>query len=73
MSEKCKVCKEKFNSGIWLTPQFKEEKVFLFCSDKCKNKYIKEKLERIKMKYPNYYNKLLKTKGNDTIFFEVLK
>ena len=73
MSEKCKVCKEKFNSGIWLTPQFKEEKVFLFCSDKCKNKHIKEKLERIKMKYPNYYNKLLKTKGNDTIFFEVLK
>lgn len=73
MTETCKTCKEEFNSGIWLAPQFKDEKVLLFCSDKCKNEYIRSKLERIKVDYPKYYNKLLKTNGDNTIFGEILK
>ncbi len=60
MSETCKICHEKFNSGIWMSPQFKNEVVLLFCSDKCKNKYIQMKLERIKVKYPKYYCRLMR-------------
>ncbi len=60
MGELCKTCHKEFNSGIWLSPQFKDEKALLFCSDKCKNKYIKMKLERIKVNYPTYYTKLKK-------------
>jgi len=33
ISEKCKTCKEKFDSGIWISPQFADEKVLLFCSE----------------------------------------
>ena len=73
MSESCKTCRKEFDSGIWISPQFKDEKVLLFCSDKCKNEYIKMKLNRIKMKYPKYYDKLIKTNGINTIFEEVLK
>lgn len=61
MSETCKTCKKKFDSGIWLSPEFKEEKVLLFCSEKCKKKYLKMKLRRIKTEYPNYYEKLRKS------------
>lgn len=61
MKEICKTCKERFNSGIWLSPQFKDEKVLLFCSEKCKNKYLKTKLNRIKVNYPMYYKKLMKS------------
>ena len=61
--EICKSCNNKFDSGIWISPQFKYEKVLLFCSDKCKKKYIKMKLRRIKVNYPKYYNKLIKN-GN---------
>jgi len=61
--EICKSCNNKFDSGIWISPQFKDEKVLLFCSDKCKKKYIKMKLRRIKVNYPKYYNKLIKN-GN---------
>jgi len=57
MSEICKTCRKKFNSGIWLSPQFKDEKVLLFCSDKCKNRYLKMKLRRIKVNYPKYHSK----------------
>ncbi len=57
MSETCKTCKEKFNSGIWLLPQFRDEKVLLFCSEKCKGKYLKMKINRIKISYPKYYKK----------------
>lgn len=60
MGEICKTCRKEFNSGIWLSPQFKDEKVLLFCSDKCKNEYLKMKLERIKVNYPKYYDKLKK-------------
>jgi len=42
ISEKCKTCREKFDSGIWLAPQFADEKVLLFCSDKCKKEYLKK-------------------------------
>lgn len=58
MTEKCKTCKKQFNSGIWLAPQFRDEKVLLFCSNKCKKEYIKMKLRRIKMNYPGYYARL---------------
>ena len=60
IGEKCKTCHKIFNSGIWLSPQFKDEGVLLFCSDKCKSKYIKMKLNRIKWNYPEYYKKLMK-------------
>ena len=59
MTEICKSCKNEFNSGIWVAPQFRDEKVLLFCSDKCKNKYLKAKLNRIKIEYPRYYKNLL--------------
>ena len=73
MNEACKTCKKEFNSGIWLAPQFKDEKVLLFCSEKCKKAYLKMKLERIKVNYPKYHDRLLKTKGDNTIFGEILK
>ena len=59
MTEKCKNCCKEFESGIWVSPQFTDEKVLLFCSEKCKNEYIKIKLERIKVNYPKYYGKLM--------------
>jgi len=59
MSEKCKTCKEEFDSGIWLSPQFKDEKVLLFCSEKCREEYIKMKLRRLKWNYPKYYEKVM--------------
>jgi len=62
MSETCKTCRKEFDSGIWRSPQFADEKVLLFCSNKCKNEYIKRKLERIKSGYPNYYKKIIKFK-----------
>jgi ribosomal protein L24E len=54
MGEICKNCRNRFGSGIWMASQFKDEKVLFFCSDKCKNKYIKMKLARIKVNYPKY-------------------
>lgn len=61
MSETCKTCKKKFDSGIWISPQFVEEKVLLFCSERCKNEYLKKKLNRIKTEYPKYYDKIIKS------------
>lgn len=60
MSELCKNCKERFNSGIWMSPQFLDEKVLLFCSEKCKREYLRRKLERIKGKYPKFYEKIIR-------------
>lgn len=60
MAETCKTCKRESDSGIWLSPQFADEKVFLFCSVDCKNKFIKEKLERLKVSYPKYYEMVMK-------------
>jgi ribosomal protein L24E len=75
MQETCKTCKEKVESGIFLSPQFSDEKVLLFCSEKCRDEHIKAKLERIKSSYPKYYEKLKKhaksEKNND--MFEVLQ
>ena len=60
MSETCKTCKKKVDYGIFVPLQFTDEKALLFCSEKCKDKYIKMKLERIKVNYPKYYDKLIK-------------
>jgi len=73
MSETCKTCKKKFNCGIWLSPQFKDEKVLLFCSEKCKKKYLKMKLNRIKVSYPKYYEKLMRLKNKGTKFEDIFK
>ena len=62
MSEKCKTCERQFDSGIWLAPQFADEKVLLFCSEKCKEGYIKMKLKKIKVEYPKYYDRLVRAK-----------
>ena len=43
MAETCKFCKKDLNSGIWLSPQFTDEKVLLFCSEECKEEYLKKK------------------------------
>ena len=64
MSEICKTCRKLFDSGIWISPQFIEEKVLLFCSDKCKKDYLKKKLNRIKIEYPKYYDKIIKSSKN---------
>jgi len=69
MSETCKTCRKKFNSGIWLSAQFKDEKVLLFCSEKCKKEYLKIKLNRIKVNYPRHHKKIMKLK-NKGIKFE---
>lgn len=55
---KCKNCKKLTHNGIWIAPQFPDEKVLLFCSDNCQNKYLKAKLRRIKVEYPQYYQKI---------------
>ena len=54
----CKTCKNKFNSGVWLASKFSNERVILFCSEKCKIKYLKTNLRRIKEEYPHYYQKI---------------
>ena len=72
MSDICKTCRKEFNSGIWVSPQFRDEKVLLFCSEKCKNKYLKMKLDRIKVSYSAYYNKLKKKNGKRTCTFTFL-
>ena len=58
MTETCKTCRREFDSGMWISPQFKDERVLLFCSEKCKNEYIDVKLRWIKVNYPNYYKKI---------------
>ncbi len=63
MTEKCKTCKKEADCGIWMAPQFADEKVLLFCCEKCKKGYIKKKLRRIKVGYPKYYNKIIKSFG----------
>lgn len=73
MSETCKTCRKKFNSGVWLSPQFKDERVLLFCSEKCKQEYIKIKLNRIKVEYPKYYEKIMKLKKKKTKFEDLFK
>ncbi len=58
MAETCKTCRKKFDSGIWLAPEFVDEKVLLFCSEKCKKRYLKERLNKIKIEYPRHYRKI---------------
>lgn len=60
MSEICKTCSKEFNFGIWMSPQFRDEKVLLFCSKKCKKEYVGMKLNIIKVNYPKYYEKIIK-------------
>ena len=60
MSEKCKTCRKEFDFGIWMSPQFIDERVLLFCSEKCKIEQIKMRLRRIKGNYPSYYKKIMK-------------
>ncbi len=62
MKIKCKICKNEFKSGIWLAPEYADEGVLLFCSEKCKDEYIKAKLRKIKSGYPDYYKKLIADK-----------
>ena len=73
IEEKCKNCRKEFTKGIWLSAQFADEKVYLFCSEKCKLELLKSKLNRIKTSYPKFYEKLINTKGKDTIFEDALK
>jgi len=43
-----------------MSPQFRDERVLLFCSEKCKDEYIEGKLKRIKSNYPEYYDEIKK-------------
>ena len=72
MSEPCKTCRKEFNSGIWLSSEFADEKVLLFCSKNCKKKYLKMKLRRIKTQYPKHYKKIKEGKI-ESIYSEVIK
>ncbi len=72
MSESCKTCRKEFKSGIWLSPEFADAKVLLFCSEKCKKKYLKMKLRRIKTQYLRYYNRIKEGKVKN-IYSEVMK
>lgn len=72
MTETCKNCKNTFYSGIWMSPQFSDEKVLLFCSEKCRDEYIKIRLNRIKIEYPKYYRRLSKD-GEEKIVENYLK
>ena len=73
MTETCKTCKKEFSSGIWMSPQFIDEKVLLFCSDKCKIGYIQTKLKRIKVNYPNYYDKIMKNPEKNVLTSNLAK
>jgi hypothetical protein len=57
ISKKCKFCCKECTLGIWISPQFIDEKVLLFCSVTCKDKYISTKLDKIKINYPKFYEK----------------
>ncbi len=39
--EICKTCRKKIDFGIWLAPEFIDEKVLLFCSERCKKNILK--------------------------------
>ena len=71
MGEPCKTCKKKFDSEIWIAPQFADEGILLFCSEECKKEYLRRKLGWIKMEYPKYYERL-KERKIKSIFDEVL-
>lgn len=60
MTEKCKNCKKEIESGIFESSQFKEQRTYLFCSEKCRDEFVKMKLERIKVNYPRYYDEVTK-------------
>ncbi|MDO8460091.1 MAG: hypothetical protein Q7S74_03210 [Nanoarchaeota archaeon] len=64
MTETCKTCKKEFDAGIWIAPQFADEGVLLFCSEECKKEYLKKKLKKIKIEYPKYYEKIMKSSDN---------
>jgi len=70
--ERCKNCGEEFDSGIWVGSQFANEKVYLFCSDKCRIEFLKCKLEKIRLEYPSFYDKLKRSSGKGTIFSGVI-
>ncbi len=72
MGEICKTCHGEFDSGIWISPQFKDEKALLFCSEKCRNEYLRMKIRRIKAEYPKYYEKLARN-GEEKIIENFLK
>ena len=73
MTNQCKTCKKHVSSGIWMPSQFADEKVLLFCSDKCKDEYIKLKLGRIKSSYPKYYDKIIKNPDKNIFFTDYIK
>jgi len=73
MSEICKTCRKEFDYGIWLSPQFPDEKVLLFCSDKCKKEYITMKLQRIKVNYPAYYKKIMRDPEKNILTSHLMK
>lgn len=56
----CLQCKKKNSSGIWIESKFKENPILIFCSEKCKNEYLKRKIDKIKIEYPKYYEKIIK-------------
>ena len=60
--EKCIFCRKECSAGIWRSPQYKSEKVLLSCSADCRDKYLLMKMERIKVNYPKFYDKLIKSK-----------
>ena len=68
--EKCKFCREDCSAGIWISPQYKSENVLLFCSTNCRDKYISNKMERIKVNYPKFYEKLATSKNQGAFWIK---
>lgn len=80
ITQSCKTCKKICSKGLWLSPQFIEEKVLLFCSEKCMSEWKTIKLQRVKTNYPEYYSNIIKVdskaqkkKNNLREFFGILK
>jgi len=62
---RCKNCKINALSGIWVESQFKGNSPLLFCSEECKKDFVRMRLNRIKVEYPKYYEKVMKLNKKD--------
>lgn len=72
MSETCKTCKKKADVGVWASSEFVDEKPFLFCSEECRKKYLRQRLGRIKGNYPSYHAKLIRGEVAPGMYAEVI-
>jgi hypothetical protein len=70
MTNNCKFCDKEIVRGIFVSPQFPNEKTWLFCNETCKRKFLKMKIKRINLEYPKYFEKI--KSGKDKYWNNVL-